>query len=84
MGNTVTLLDKILAQLEELETQVSIIRALGCRPYVKDKKPYKCPVCDGVGHLYRSENKDNMFTNFEFYREHASCHACEGKGIVWG
>ena len=36
----------------------------------RDKKPYKCPVCDGTGSAYFANIKD--------------CHVCEGKGIIWG
>jgi len=52
--------------------------------YYKEKQaPYKCPVCDGVSHLHRSNDKEKLKNNFEFYREYASCHACEGSGILW-
>lgn len=36
------------------------------------KKPHKCPVCDGIGGTKVSGTIDE------------ECHACEGKGIVWG
>jgi len=37
-----------------------------------DKKPYKCPVCDGEGGTKISGTIDE------------DCCACQGKGIVWG
>lgn len=39
---------------------------------VKDKKPHKCPICDGLGGFYVSGTMDEQ------------CHSCNGKGIVWG
>lgn len=35
-----------------------------------EKKPHRCPVCDGFGELILVEKN--------------TCHACEGTGIVWG
>lgn len=37
-----------------------------------DKKPYKCPLCDGKGGFYISGTMDSV------------CYLCESKGIVWG
>jgi len=84
-------IDGIMADIRTLNDRidglVSLIDSLE-KIRIKDKylavKPYKCPVCDGVSHLHRCEDKVKQAKNFEFYREYASCHACEGKGIVWG
>lgn len=41
-----------------------------------DRKPHKCPVCEGRGNLQKEvEPKILKFT---------LCTSCEGKGIVWG
>lgn len=43
------------------------------------KKPYKCPVCEGI------PVKDNMRTQIMGYgKPWDVCQTCEGKGIVWG
>lgn len=45
--------------------------------------PYKCPVCDGTGHT----DEDVMIRLVKNKGEPVKvydCHACEGKGIVWG
>lgn len=52
--------------------------------YRERKEPHKCPVCDGISHLHRSSDKENLSKNFEFYREYVICHACKGEGILWG
>ena len=48
------------------------------------KKPHKCPVCEGKSHTHHVDDKIKETKNFGFYREYASCYACEGTGIVWG
>ena len=42
------------------------------------KKPYKCPVCNGVlkNHYYSSTDPNNTLL--------LDCKSCDGKGIVWG
>lgn len=37
-----------------------------------DKKPHKCPLCDGLGGTKISGTIDEY------------CNVCDGKGIVWG
>ncbi len=41
-----------------------------------DKKPHKCPVCDGKGHYYHLFESQSVPTLLK-------CNACTGKGIVW-
>lgn len=43
----------------------------------KDKKPHKCPVCDGKGK--KLFGKSGCVAGFE-----ENCYPCQGKGIVWG
>jgi DnaJ-class molecular chaperone len=43
--------------------------------------PHKCPVCEGCGNGKGTKESN---PNFDFHMEYASCHACEGKGILWG
>lgn len=45
------------------------------------KTPFKCPVCDGCGNDKGTRESN---PNYDFCMKYASCHACEGKGIVWG
>lgn len=40
------------------------------RANMHGKIPHKCPVCEGMGGFLSTEPN--------------TCHACEGKGIVWG
>lgn len=58
----------------------------------KDKKPYKCPVCDGARYgkqelraSFQSMSVDGIQVKEgdSFYFK-PTCTACEGKGIVWG
>lgn len=56
---------------ELLETRIQFIDQLG-----NDRKPYKCPICEGKGNN-KSEVEPKVL-KFEF------CASCEGKGIVWG
>jgi DnaJ-class molecular chaperone len=37
-----------------------------------EKKPYRCPICDGVGKII-----GQIIIKVD-------CGTCEGKGIVWG
>lgn len=45
----------------------------GMKNCVSNKKPHKCPACDGEGFRLETEK----------FCEHL-CVSCEGKGIVWG
>lgn len=53
------------------------------------KKPYKCPVCDGTGNIYKGcfHSAQDRFFGWKVdqagmaYKE---CESCEGKRIVWG
>jgi len=49
------------------------------------KKPHKCPVCDGYGNILSAAAKiafDEMLrANLPTSKV---CNPCEGKGIVWG
>lgn len=54
---------------EILETRIQFINQLG-----NDKKPHKCPVCDGRRCVPEINNPPHLDV----------CLPCEGKGIVWG
>lgn len=43
-----------------------------------DKKPYKCPVCEGNGCMNKYLNEEKKLIAFKI------CNSCEGKGIIWG
>jgi hypothetical protein len=45
------------------------------------RTPYKCPVCEGCGN---DKGIIRQNTDYEFCMQYASCHSCEGEGIVWG
>ncbi len=72
--------DFLTKRVDELETGLNLVKALGSRAY-HPKKPHKCPVCGGCGND-KGETIQN--TNYEFAMKYAACHACEGKGIIWG
>lgn len=67
--------DRSESRLEKLE---EIIQRIYEDDMKAGRKPHKCPVCDGVainceiGKIHGLPIKSNK------------CHACEGKGIVWG
>lgn len=52
-----------------------------------DKKPHKCPLCNGEGKI---ETHSNIVEAFEtriidnLGRHFKKCNSCEGKGIIWG
>jgi DnaJ-class molecular chaperone len=46
----------------------------------QESKPYKCPVCDGCGN---TKGQIEPMPNYEFSMKYATCHSCEGNGIVW-
>lgn len=64
-------LDKLERVLSE--TKLTFFE-MGC------KKPYKCPVCNGIG------EKDNIHPIEQITnpKRFIKCSSCEGKGIVWG
>lgn len=53
----------------------------GCAAhYHEDKKPHKCPVCEGQGRIFVSDpSKQGVFVLDKWQ----DCPPCEGKGIVW-
>src|SRR5271166_6123615 len=73
---------------KELEVQINIIRALGGRPFIKDKKPYKCPVCDGKCEFLNETLLPGARLTKRQRQDATGCYdmcmPCEGKGIVWG
>ncbi len=56
--------------------------------YCDNKKPYKCPVCDGDGNKHNARWRDGHMAMQALHNQEktqvAPCNACEGKGIVWG
>lgn len=67
-------------RIDNLEVEFNIIRSLGSRAY-NPKKPHKCPVCYGQGSFILESLQEAINNNGCKLK---SCHACEGKGIVWG
>jgi len=53
-----------------LQTRLQFIDQLG-----NDKKPHRCPICEGQGYWHKVENGIACG---------GRCQTCEGKGIVWG
>lgn len=75
-------MDSKIIELEKTVTQLVDKIAEIANFYYKEKKtPFKCPVCEGCGN---SKGQIEPNPNFEFSMKYASCHACEGKGVVWG
>lgn len=49
-------------------------------PPMPERRPWRCPVCDGTG------KTTYPFAPAALYEMHEQepCHACNGTGIVWG
>lgn len=45
----------------------------------KEKKPYKCPVCEGTGKVSRPP-----WIAGNIYQWVSTCQACSGSGVIWG
>lgn len=43
------------------------------------RQPFTCPVCHGTGAVMMQSNDTKTL-----YCSPLDCHACQGKGIVWG
>lgn len=74
-------LEHIFMQLRELDTEISR-RFNGS--INENKKPFKCPVCEGKKIIYTYETYlfDIKMGNENYGK--SACSACEGTGIVWG
>jgi len=48
---------------------------------IVERRPFKCPVCEGRGFLLESFYTDDDSTASGYY---VTCRTCSGKGIVWG
>ena len=74
----------IMNEIEELRERVNLLqtscselnssfvileRTFSEHTWIRDKKPYKCPLCDGVGTPFTAPT---------------SCKGCDDDGIVWG
>ena len=68
----------ILNEIFNLKERSNLLELIDKKP--NNKKPYKCPVCEGCGNL---KGKLESHANFKFYMQYACCHVCEGKGIIW-
>lgn len=69
--------DKFKKRIDELEEKIKRLESLTGH----DKKPQKCPVCEGKGRSFYTIFEQG--TLYSSYRE-KTCLSCEGKGIVWG
>ena len=47
----------------------------------KDKKPHKCPVCEGKHYIYIPHHE---IINVCTTQKQVACYTCEGTGVVWG
>jgi|SRR5882724_1006987 len=52
-----------------------------------EKKPHKCPICDGNGKYISVDIQSKMSTisvEIDALGRHwVKCHICQGKGIIW-
>ncbi len=71
-------------KVDGLETEINVVRALGSRAF-HPKKPHKCPVCEGKGII---STPDTIRFDIVIAQSEkigwSACHACEGKGVLWG
>jgi DnaJ-class molecular chaperone len=69
---------KITNQLSQMNISLNYILS-DLEVGYRNKKPHKCPVCDGAG-------MTNCLTNsfIKYDEKNVICKSCEGKGIVWG
>lgn len=79
---------KISHKVEGLEISISVNKSDVSYAHRKidemensNKKPHKCPVCEGCGNDKGTQVQN---PNYQFCMKYASCNTCEGKGIVWG
>ena len=76
-------IDRITGEIDKLKLEIKEIKRfqdITHLEYKSNKKPHKCPVCDGKVlneiKIQRTESgRDKLVLE---------CHACEGRGIVWG
>lgn len=47
------------------------------------KKPYECPVCEGLGEVITYKSHLTVLRFDEWGRAYKVCHGCAGNGIVW-
>lgn len=59
-----------------------------CVPHTAElptKQPWKCPVCDGQGHVIKPPWVAGDLHEWTAYSTASNqCRACNGTGIVWG
>ena len=66
--------DDFLRAMRRIDCLINQINTLE-----ENKKPHKCPICEGSGHDKNHIIKDS---NWDFAFTYASCNSCNGKGIV--
>lgn len=66
-----------LTKLEEMVERLSL--TIQAMLIDKNKKPQKCPVCEGMKVHKRMLSHDGQLITIE-----ENCICCEGKGVVWG
>ena len=77
-------LDKQFEMIFELQKKVKKLEQWqDSSTQTPNKRPYKCPVCDGEGSIKKSLN--DKLAEFERLPTVLAimCSACKGKGIVW-
>lgn len=49
-----------------------------------EPRPYKCPVCDGQGHLNKPPCIAGVQDSWcDYHTRTYPCHHCEGTGVIW-
>lgn len=83
----------IVTRIERLEKQISALTEMYKETSINNaklidmelnKKPYKCPVCDGCGKDMNRLVMDGVKEPSTINMKNPACISCEGKGIVWG
>lgn len=69
-------LTSLKARVKELER---LVEEHGKMIRKEKLSPYKCPICEGSGHIGFDKNP-----YFPLTPEARKCKSCEGKGIIWG
>lgn len=78
--------DSFVKMKKEWEQKLDIDYKKWCEYFSEvypQKKPHKCPVCDGSG-IITTCRVVGGYSGIITSNSENKCNACEGKGIIWG